>query len=135
MPTGYAGEGSHYSKKLGRWVKKENEKAFDYDGLDLDAAGFVVSFFRYYPDYYADLCRSPNAQYKLELPQRIMLRVNARYRKVYITGTRGLTKTYIVILERLSFERGGMATTERPGRYVPHHDHIRLGIYHVRAER
>ncbi len=101
MPTGYAGEGSHYSKKLGRWVKKENEKAFDYDGLDLDAAGFVVSFFRYYPDYYADLCRSPNAQYKLELPQRIMLRVNARYRKVYITGTRGLTKTYIVILGKM----------------------------------
>lgn len=101
MPTGYAGEGKVYSKKLGRWVNKENEKAFDYEGLDLESAGFMVSFFRYYPDYYADLCRSPNAQYKLELPQRIMLRINARYRKVYTTGVRGLTKTYIVLLGKM----------------------------------
>lgn len=98
MPTGYAGEGLRYSKKLGRWVHKERDKAFDYEALDSDAAAFVVSFFRAYPDYYADLCRSPDAHYSLELPQRMILRINARYRNTYDTGCRGLTKTYCILL-------------------------------------
>lgn len=101
MPTGYAGEGKTYSKKEGRWVKKETEKAFDYENVNPDSAGLLISFFRYYPDYFADLCRSETATYGLELPQRLMLRIDARYKDTYITGCRGLTKTYIKLLGKM----------------------------------
>lgn len=94
--------GKKYSKKLGRWVPKDEEKSFDYDTIDQESAAFVISFFRWYPDYFCDLCRSENAQYTLELPQRLMLRVMARYRNVYTTGVRGLTKTYCLLLGRMA---------------------------------
>lgn len=42
--------------------------------------------------------RSPTAEFKLEFPQRLIIRAFARYRNVYITGVRGLTKTYCVLL-------------------------------------
>ena len=101
MPTGYAGEGKRYSKKLGRWLKAEKEKTFDYDTVNRDSASLLISFFRWYPDYLADMLRSPNARYRLEFPQRIMMRVIARYRNVYITGCRGLTKTYVMLLSKM----------------------------------
>lgn len=94
MPSGY-------SKKGGRWVKTETEKSFDYDAINRMSAAFTISFFRWYPDYFADLCRSEDARYRLELPQRLMLRIIARYRNVYITGVRGLTKTYCLLLGRM----------------------------------
>lgn len=96
MPTGKT-----YSKKLGRWVNKETEKSFDYDAINQSSSAFMISFFRWYPDYFADLCRSEDARYRLELPQRMMLRIIARYRNVYITGVRGLTKTYCLLLGRM----------------------------------
>jgi hypothetical protein len=101
MPTGYAGQGMRYSKKLGRWVNKERDKAFDYESIDTESAAFSVSFFRAYPDYFADLCRAPDAQYGLELPQRMMLRIMMRYRNSYTTGCRGLTKTYCILLGKM----------------------------------
>lgn len=82
-------------------TKSVTETNFDYDGLNFESAGLAISFFRYYPDYFADMCRSPYASYTLALPQRMMLRLLVRYRLVYITGVRGLTKTYIVILAKM----------------------------------
>ena len=101
MPSGYSAKGMTYSIKLGRWVRKDSTKAFDYEEIDHDSAGLLISFFRWYPDYYADMCRSDTAQYKLELPQRLMLRVICRYRNTYITGSRGLTKTYCILLGKM----------------------------------
>lgn len=97
MPTGYFGEGKTYSRKLGKWITKEKEKVYDYDRLNQKSAALLVSFFRWYPDYFLDLVRSENAKYKLEFPQRLMLRIQARYRNTYITGARGLTKTFILV--------------------------------------
>lgn len=101
MPTGYAGGGKTFSKKLGRWVNKDTTKTFDYDEECSDAVAFLISFFRWYPDYLADVFRDPNAQYKLELPQRMMMRIFVRYRNTYITGVRGLTKTFILLLTKM----------------------------------
>lgn len=101
MPTGYAGEGKTYSKRLGRWLKKETHKAFDYEAVDTDSVALLVNFFRWYPDYFADLFRDPNAKYQLELPQRIMMRILMRYRNTYITAVRGATKTYVIILTNM----------------------------------
>jgi len=90
-------DGKKFSRKQNKWVDA-TIKSFDYSTLNKKSAGLVVSFFRSYPDYYCDVCRSPNASYSLAIPQRIMLRIYMRYRNFYITGVRGLTKTYIIVL-------------------------------------
>ena len=101
MPSGYAGRGMKYLRNEGRWVQAKKEQVFDYDHLRHDIEGLIISFFRWYPDYYADLFRSETATYKLELPQRMMLRIDARYRNNYQTGVRGLTKTYVKLLGKM----------------------------------
>lgn len=103
MPTGHHGEGKTFSKKLGKWLTTKKERAYDYDALTEEqrkSAGLIISFFRWYPDYFYDLIRSPQAKYKMEFIQRILLRLFARYGTVYITGARGLTKTYNVMLSK-----------------------------------
>ena len=98
MPTGYySGQGKKWSKKRGRWETVNKEQAFDYDNVNKKSWALLISFFRFYPDFLLDLLRSPNAPYGLELPQRIMLRVQARYQTTYITGARGITKTFVVM--------------------------------------
>lgn len=99
--SAYGISGKTYSKQLGKWIRKELTKSFDYDNSNAESGAFLISFFRQYPDIYLDICRDKNAQYKLELPQRLMLRVMMRYRNTYITGVRGLTKTFIVISEAM----------------------------------
>ena len=98
MPNGYAGEGRVWSPTLGKWVKRQNKQAFDYGKLNRKSLALLISFFRFYPDYFYDLIESKNAKYNLELIQRVMMRIFARYRNVYITGSRGTTKTYVVNL-------------------------------------
>ena len=101
MPTGYQGRGKVYSKRTGKWSAKQLETSFNYDEMkNKDAAALLISLFRFFPDFYYDVFRSENAKYKLELPQRLMLRIFARYGNVYITGCRGLTKTYCVMLSK-----------------------------------
>ena len=98
MPTGYASRGKRYSKTLHKWVNAEHTKAFDYDDVDQDSAAFIISFFRAYPDIMADIFRSPNAEYKIELPHRIIMRLISRNRDVFITGCRGIGKTQYLLL-------------------------------------
>ncbi len=96
MPN-YGSVKRKWSKKRGRWETEKKESAFDYDTVlnNSKAWGLLISFFRFYPDYFLDLIRDKNAPYGLELPQRLMLRVQARYQTTYITGARGITKTFI----------------------------------------
>ena len=100
MPTGYAGEGKTFSRLQNKWVTKKKERAFDYDHIDKKAWALLISFFRWFPDYFFDVIRSKNAVYGLEFIQRVMLRVQARYQNTYTTGARGLTKTFIVLLSK-----------------------------------
>lgn len=93
MPTG-----KHYNKQMGRWVNNETQQAFDYENVNHESSALLISFFRWYPDYFLDIIESDNADYSLELPQRFILRVFARYQKVMITGPRGITKTYCIML-------------------------------------
>lgn len=103
MPVGYRGEGKTFSKKMGKWVTKEKEKAIDYESLDEEQKkvwALILSFFTWFPDYFYDLIESENAKYRLELIQRVILRIFARYRNTYCTGARGLTKTYILMMSK-----------------------------------
>lgn len=101
MPTGYRGEGRTLINSTGKWVKTKKNRAFDYDKINKKSWGLLISFFRFYPDALLDLLRAKNAEYGLELVQRIMLRVQARYGLTYITGCRGLTKTFITVAGKM----------------------------------
>lgn len=60
----------------------------------------LCSYFRYYPDKFLDFISPPNPKISLYFYQRIYLRIMMRYRKVFITATRGTSKSY---LQNLSF--------------------------------
>lgn len=88
-----------WSQKRGRWETQQTQSAFDYDSIlkRKKEWGLLISFFRFFPDYFLDLIRDKNAPYGLELPQRLMLRIQAQYQTTYITGARGITKTFVNI--------------------------------------
>lgn len=92
MPSGY-----QYSRKQGRWVKKEDAEAFDYLTEDVRSEALVISFFRWYPDFFLDVFESPNAEFGLAIPERLNMRIFARYHESHITGPRGIGKTYTAI--------------------------------------
>ncbi|MGV6936003.1 DNA-packaging protein [Paenibacillus sp. CMM36] len=53
------------------------------------------SYFRQYPDHFLDFTSSPDSKIQLYFYQRIYLRIMLRYRKVYLTATRGTSKSYL----------------------------------------
>lgn len=77
-------------------VKRENKQNYDKIG---DGWIFLVAMFRYFPDFLLDTLRVDDAQYELSFLQRLIIRAKARYKYVYITGCRGLTKSFCTILE------------------------------------
>jgi hypothetical protein len=60
----------------------------------------MCSYFRYYPDHFIDFISPPDSKVKLYFYQRVYLRIMMRYRKVYLTATRGTSKSF---LENLCF--------------------------------
>lgn len=77
------------------WVFKKETEDRNYDDLINPTGAFVLWVFRWYPDKLLDIIRDDDADYKnLELVQRVMMRVFARYKNVAITGGRGISKTY-----------------------------------------
>lgn len=54
----------------------------------------LCSYFRQYPDRFIDFIQTDNARVKLYFYQRIYLRIIFRYRKVFITATRGTAKSF-----------------------------------------
>lgn len=60
----------------------------------------LCSYFRWYPDKFLDFISSPDSKIQLYFYQRIYLRIMMRYRKVFLTATRGTSKSY---LQNLAF--------------------------------
>lgn len=58
----------------------------------------MLSYFQVYPDRFIDYILPEDSTFKLYPFQRIFLRVMARYKKVYITATRGTSKSFLNIL-------------------------------------
>ena len=52
----------------------------------------LCSYFRFYPDRFIDFIQPDDAKIKLYFYQRIYLRIMFRFRKVFITATRGTSK-------------------------------------------
>ena len=55
----------------------------------------LCSFWRWYPDRFIDFISQPDSKISLYFYQRIYLRIMMRYRKVFITATRGTSKSYL----------------------------------------
>lgn len=90
--------GKTYSKTLKKWVDVEKERKQNYDDYNEEACALLVSYWRWYPDKFLDLIEGENSDYSLEIVQRVNLRAFCRYQNVFITGSRGLTKSYTALL-------------------------------------
>lgn len=60
----------------------------------------LCSYFRWYPDKFLDFIAGDNPKITLFFYQRIYLRIMMRYRKVFLTATRGTSKSF---LQNLAF--------------------------------
>lgn len=60
----------------------------------------MCSYFRYYPDHFIDFIKPEDSKMDLYFYQRVYLRIMMRYRKVFLTATRGTSKSF---LENLAF--------------------------------
>jgi len=58
----------------------------------------MLAFFQVYPDYFIDYIKPPDSKFELYPFQRIYLRILFRYQKVYLTATRGTSKSFLNIL-------------------------------------
>jgi hypothetical protein len=56
------------------------------------------SYFKSYPDRFIDFIKPEDCKIELYFYQRIYLRILMRYKKVYITATRGTAKSFTEIL-------------------------------------
>lgn len=57
-----------------------------------------VNLFSAYPDYYLDIIKPADSEFKLFFYQRITLRVLMRFKDVFITAPRAFSKSFITIL-------------------------------------
>lgn len=76
-------------------VQRDNTKTFE---ASKDAWRKYITLWRSYPDYFLDFIRDSRCKITLHWYQRFFLRMIFRFRKVFITATRGTAKSYTCIL-------------------------------------
>lgn len=77
----------------------ENEA---YKGMANKAGALLIAYWRLYPDRMLAFFEAEKPDYRLTPIQVIMLRAEARYKEVFFTGGRGITKSYVGLLGRQS---------------------------------
>lgn len=87
-------------RKWKNWSELENVKGTNQKNLSdlLPEWADMLSYFQAYPDKFIDYILDEDSTFKLYPFQRIFLRIMARYKKVYITATRGTSKSFLNIL-------------------------------------
>ena len=90
-----------YSKNERRWKKKETERKNTFDGYINKAGAMLVTYWRLYPDRFLALCEAEKPDYRLAPIQCLMLRVVCRNAESFITGGRGITKSYVGLISRM----------------------------------
>lgn len=90
------------SSKWKNWSELENVKGTNVRNFEDMLPDFaeMLSYFQAYPDRFIDYILPEDSKFNLYPFQRIFLRVMARYKKVYITATRGTSKSFINILSK-----------------------------------
>ena len=64
---------------------------------DMDELVKLIGFYRNYPDLYIDKIKGPNSTFKFYLFQRVLLRIQMRYRFTYATYPRAYSKSMMTI--------------------------------------
>lgn len=77
-----------------------NENRIKEFGMHKDKWRELLSYWREYPDKFIDYIKPQNSKINLYFYQRVYLRIMFRYRKVFLTATRGTSKSY---LQNLAF--------------------------------
>lgn len=87
-------------KKWKNWSELENVKGTNQKNMSeqMPLWADMLAYFQVYPDKFIDYILDEDSTFKLYPFQRIFLRVMARYKKVYITATRGTSKSFLNIL-------------------------------------
>lgn len=90
-----------YSASEKRWTVKETEIPIDYDATANMASAILLEYWRMYPDRYAAFCEAEQPDYRLTFIQCVMIRSMGRYQENFITGGRGVTKSYVTLLSKM----------------------------------
>lgn len=77
-------------------VGANHSLSFIEDNLDKWAE--LISFLRFYPDYFFDLIKEPDSKFQLDLDQRVYMRLLARMPSNYVCVTRGYSKTMVEVM-------------------------------------
>lgn len=94
-------QGLRWSKTGARWVVDETSPfQLSYENFDPKAWGLLISYWRFYPDKFLDMMEGETTKYELKPIQRINMRANARYPRVFETESRGMTKSFCEIAEK-----------------------------------
>lgn len=96
MPSNYT-----YNRRAEAWEMDKAEKEINYDSLNEESWGLLVSYWRAMPDRLLDLLESNNPNYSLGIIQRINIRAFCLYSHAFITGSRGITKSFTSIASKL----------------------------------
>lgn len=87
--------GKWWNPTLHRWIKRGEPKPVNYSKKENKRAwALLISYFRWYPDRLLALCQSDDADFAQQFIQALIWRVDARYKETFITGSRGLSKTF-----------------------------------------
>ena len=82
------------------WSELENVQGTNIRNIEDMLPDFaeMLSYFEVYPDKFIDYILPEDSTFNLYPFQRVFLRIMARYKKVYITATRGTSKSFLNIL-------------------------------------
>ena len=88
------------SPKWKNWSELENVKGTNQKNVSemFPEWSDMLAYFQVYPDRFIDYILDEDSTFQLYPFQRVFLRVMARYKKVYITATRGTSKSFLNIL-------------------------------------
>lgn len=81
-------QGGQWNASTKTWEKSEILEE-DYESWAL-----LISYWRWYPDRLLAVLEDDESDYSLALIQVLTLRINARYRETFVTGSRGTSKSY-----------------------------------------
>lgn len=93
--------GKKWNTTLHQWVKSGLERPVDYTEEDGESWALLLSYWTWYPDRMLAVLLGEEADYTLTLVQAMIQRIFARYQEVFITGSRGTTKTYNAMLSKM----------------------------------
>ena len=90
-----------YSKNQRKWVAADDTIENNYDGFINEAGALLIAYWRLYPDRFLAFCEAEAPDFRLAPVQCLMIRAEVRYAEVFVTGGRGLTKSYCGLLSRM----------------------------------